>query len=144
MNLDIVTVQGTLKADGSLQLDEKPALAPGRVQVTLQTLATISPSAGDRTMTRSTAAAGKAGGRKPDSKKTTDPAAVACHEADGNQTPPTDPGDPTGVATYPDEDRDLIETMEAEQLMPPIGVLEKMADRLHPPQSWFDEEVDSA
>jgi hypothetical protein len=31
-----VEVQGTLQADGTLVLDEKPSLAPGRVRVTLQ------------------------------------------------------------------------------------------------------------
>jgi len=32
-------VQGTLKADGTLELDQKPSLAPGRVQVVLQAIA---------------------------------------------------------------------------------------------------------
>jgi hypothetical protein len=31
-----VEIQGTLQADGSLVLDEKPSLPPGRVRVTLQ------------------------------------------------------------------------------------------------------------
>ncbi|MGP0065487.1 MAG: hypothetical protein ACLQGP_18025 [Isosphaeraceae bacterium] len=35
MNLDTAIVQGTLKDDGTLELDEKPPLAPGRVQVTI-------------------------------------------------------------------------------------------------------------
>jgi hypothetical protein len=30
------TVEGTLKPDGTLELDQKPSLAPGRVTVTLQ------------------------------------------------------------------------------------------------------------
>jgi hypothetical protein len=32
----IVEVQGTLRADGTLVLDEKPDLPPGRVRVTMQ------------------------------------------------------------------------------------------------------------
>jgi hypothetical protein len=36
MNLNTAVVQGTLKDDGTLELDEKPALAPGRVQVTIR------------------------------------------------------------------------------------------------------------
>jgi hypothetical protein len=36
MNLNAIVVQGTLKVDGTLELDEKPTLAPGRVYVTLQ------------------------------------------------------------------------------------------------------------
>ena len=35
MNLKSAVVQGTLKDDGTLELDEKPPLAPGRVQVTI-------------------------------------------------------------------------------------------------------------
>lgn len=31
-----VTVQGTLKPDGTLELDQKPNLAPGRVRVTVE------------------------------------------------------------------------------------------------------------
>ena len=34
MNLNTAVVHGTLKDDGTLELDEKPQLAPGRVQVT--------------------------------------------------------------------------------------------------------------
>jgi hypothetical protein len=44
MSLDVVVVQGNLKPDGTLELDEKPALGPGRVQVTLRSLAADSPS----------------------------------------------------------------------------------------------------
>ncbi len=35
MSLDTVIVMGTLKADGTLELDEKPGLAPGRVRVAI-------------------------------------------------------------------------------------------------------------
>src|SRR5438094_5064333 len=35
-----VVVQGTLKPDGTLELDQKPSLMPGRVQVVLQPLPT--------------------------------------------------------------------------------------------------------
>jgi hypothetical protein len=36
-----VELQGTLQADGTLVLDEKPNLPPGRVRVTMQTLPDI-------------------------------------------------------------------------------------------------------
>ena len=36
MSLNTIVVQGTLKPDGTLELDEKPTLAPGRVHVMLQ------------------------------------------------------------------------------------------------------------
>ena len=36
MSLSEVVVAGTLKADGTLELDEKPSLAPGRVTVVLR------------------------------------------------------------------------------------------------------------
>lgn len=38
MSLSEVVVNGTLKSDGTLELDEKPGLAPGRVQVIVQAL----------------------------------------------------------------------------------------------------------
>jgi hypothetical protein len=40
MSLSTNVVQGTLKPDGTLELDEKPTLAPGRVHVTLQSVPT--------------------------------------------------------------------------------------------------------
>lgn len=43
MSLDETTVEGTLKPDGTLELDEKPDLAPGRVAVTLRQI--MEPSA---------------------------------------------------------------------------------------------------
>src|SRR5262249_22819223 len=36
MNFTEVVVEGTLKPDGTLELDQKPNLAPGRVRVVLQ------------------------------------------------------------------------------------------------------------
>jgi hypothetical protein len=36
MSLTEVVVEGTLKPDGTLELDQKPSLAPGRVTVILQ------------------------------------------------------------------------------------------------------------
>jgi hypothetical protein len=36
VNLGEVVIEGTLKPDGTLQLDQKPSLAPGRVKVILQ------------------------------------------------------------------------------------------------------------
>lgn len=39
MNVQAVTVEGTLQPDGTLQLDQRPNLAPGRVQVVVQPLA---------------------------------------------------------------------------------------------------------
>jgi hypothetical protein len=38
MSADQVTVRGTLKADGTLELEAKPVLPPGPVQVTVQPL----------------------------------------------------------------------------------------------------------
>lgn len=38
MSLGEVVVEGTLKNDGTLELDQKPSLAPGRVQVTVKPL----------------------------------------------------------------------------------------------------------
>ena len=35
MSLNTVIVMGTLRADGTLELDERPTLAPGRVQVAI-------------------------------------------------------------------------------------------------------------
>ena len=87
-------------------------------------------------------AAGRTRGKKPASRRTADSSAVASDEAGRNQTRRADEGKPIERTVDPDEVRDLMETMEAEKLMPPIEVLEKMADRLHPPQSWFDEEID--
>jgi hypothetical protein len=43
MSLNTVVVQGTLKPDGTLELDTKPALAPSRVHVTLQPVLSGSP-----------------------------------------------------------------------------------------------------
>jgi hypothetical protein len=36
MSLNTVVIQGTLNPDGTLELDEKPSLAPGRVHLVLQ------------------------------------------------------------------------------------------------------------
>jgi hypothetical protein len=36
MSLAEVVVEGTLKPDGTLELDQKPSLSPGRVQVVLR------------------------------------------------------------------------------------------------------------
>jgi hypothetical protein len=36
MSLEEVSIAGTLKQDGTLELDEKPALSPGRVTVVLR------------------------------------------------------------------------------------------------------------
>jgi hypothetical protein len=36
MSLDEIVVDGTLKPDGTLELDQKPSLPPGRVQVVLR------------------------------------------------------------------------------------------------------------
>src|SRR5436305_8074294 len=38
MSLSEVVVEGTLKPDGTLELDQKPNRAPGRVQVIMQAL----------------------------------------------------------------------------------------------------------
>lgn len=36
MNVTTEVIEGTLKPDGTLELDEKPSLGPGRVKVALQ------------------------------------------------------------------------------------------------------------
>ena len=36
MSLSEVVIEGTLKPDGTLELDQKPSLSPGRVQVVLR------------------------------------------------------------------------------------------------------------
>jgi hypothetical protein len=46
MSLSTIVVQGTLKPDGTLELDEKPTLAPGRVYVTLHSVSSGSPPKG--------------------------------------------------------------------------------------------------
>ncbi len=40
MSLSEVAIEGTLKSDGTLELDQQPNLAPGRVKVILQTIQT--------------------------------------------------------------------------------------------------------
>lgn len=40
MNIQAVTIEGTLQSDGTLILDQKPGLSPGRVQVIVQPLQT--------------------------------------------------------------------------------------------------------
>jgi hypothetical protein len=51
MSLDQVVVEGTLKPDGTLELDQKPGLPPGRVTVTVQPLSPASPPAPGRRWT---------------------------------------------------------------------------------------------
>jgi hypothetical protein len=46
MSLNAIVVEGTLKPDGTLELDGKPTLAPGRVRVTLQPVSGGSPPKG--------------------------------------------------------------------------------------------------
>jgi len=46
MSFDSVVVQGTLKPDGTVELDEIPTMTPGRVQVTLQPVLAGSPPQG--------------------------------------------------------------------------------------------------
>ena len=43
MNTIPVEIQGTLHSDGTLELDQKPGLPPGRVKVILETLETVPP-----------------------------------------------------------------------------------------------------
>ena len=43
MSFDTVVIQGTLKPDGTVELDEIPTMTPGRVQVTLQPVLAGSP-----------------------------------------------------------------------------------------------------
>jgi hypothetical protein len=44
MSLTTAVVQGVLKADGTLELDERPCLEPGRVQVILQAVVARPPT----------------------------------------------------------------------------------------------------
>ena len=44
MNLTETVIEGTLKPDGTLELDEKPNLSPGRVQVIVQPLSKPAPT----------------------------------------------------------------------------------------------------
>ena len=46
MSFDTVVIQGTLKPDGTVELDEIPTMTPGRVQVTLQPVLAGSPPQG--------------------------------------------------------------------------------------------------
>lgn len=41
MSLSEVTLEGTLQADGSVVLDKKPNLPPGRVQVVMRTMSQL-------------------------------------------------------------------------------------------------------
>ncbi len=43
MSLTEIVVEGTLRPDGTLELDEKPALSPGRVTVVLRPVAELPP-----------------------------------------------------------------------------------------------------
>jgi hypothetical protein len=43
-----VIVEGTLLADGTLKLDEKPQVAPGRVRVTVEALAPAPPASANQ------------------------------------------------------------------------------------------------
>ena len=43
MSLTETVIEGTLKPDGTLELDQKPSLSPGRVQVTVKPLAAPTP-----------------------------------------------------------------------------------------------------
>jgi hypothetical protein len=72
MNPSLVEVRGTLRADGTVVLDEKPALLPGRVRVTLETLSPL--PAGDTLLQRLQAIrnAQKARGHVPRSKEEID------------------------------------------------------------------------
>ncbi len=50
MDLKTTVVCGILKNDGTLELDEKPQLAPGRVQVTIHAIPEPGIAAGRRTI----------------------------------------------------------------------------------------------
>ncbi|HQU45362.1 MAG: hypothetical protein B7Z73_13700 [Planctomycetia bacterium 21-64-5] len=43
MNTPVITVEDTLRADGTLELDQMPNVSPGRVTVILQPAATRAP-----------------------------------------------------------------------------------------------------
>lgn len=44
MSLTEAVIEGTLKPDGTLELDQKPNLSPGRVQVIVQSLSILAPT----------------------------------------------------------------------------------------------------
>ena len=46
MSVDTVVIHGTLRPDGTLELDQIPLMTPGRVQVTLQPVVAGSPPQG--------------------------------------------------------------------------------------------------
>jgi hypothetical protein len=47
MSLSEVVIDGTLKADGTLELDKKPSLSPGRVTVVLRQQSPLAPPPGE-------------------------------------------------------------------------------------------------
>jgi len=73
MGLQPIEVEGTLQADGTLVLDERPSMPPGRVRVTLLPVAGPTPPEDDF-MTRMEAvwAAQKARGYVPPSREQID------------------------------------------------------------------------
>lgn len=46
MNITAEVIDGTLKPDGTLELDQKPSLVPGRVKVALQSAPATAPRRG--------------------------------------------------------------------------------------------------
>ncbi len=67
-----IVVQGTLEADGTLHLDQKPTLAPGRVRVTVEPLATESQAGRFWNMMNHIWADLRASGRTPRSREQID------------------------------------------------------------------------
>jgi hypothetical protein len=50
MSRSEVVIEGTLKPDGTLELDQKPSLAPGRVRVVVQPLEGVPQSATEESL----------------------------------------------------------------------------------------------
>jgi hypothetical protein len=83
MSATIVEVQGTLEADGTLVLDEKPSLPAGRVRVTVQP--TDGPSEGEMdviAVLRHIRAEQAASGHRPRSREEIDAEIAAMQQED--------------------------------------------------------------
>jgi hypothetical protein len=50
MEFDGTTLEGTLKADGTIELDEKPNLPPGRVKILVQPVQSAQPAPPNETL----------------------------------------------------------------------------------------------
>src|SRR5947208_6907971 len=81
MSATVVEIQGTLQPDGTLVLDEKPPLPPGRVRVALRPLDELAQTPVWQTLDRIWAAQG-ARGHVPRSREEIDADIAALREED--------------------------------------------------------------